>query len=120
MINKELIELQKGNNATCVVIQNEDIKELESNIIIDSNCNNNEILETIKYKMDAETIKYFVIQEIDKIKETEQDKYYQIIKDREFCGYKLPKDIIIVLTVKNRETLKNISQKLYNLCIITF
>lgn len=120
MINKELIELQKGNNATCVVIQNEDIKELESNIIIDSNCNNNEILEIIKCKMDAEKIKYFVIQEIDKIKENEQDKYYQIIKDREFCGYKLPKDIIIVLTVKNRETLKNISQKLYNLCIITF
>ena len=90
MINRDLIELQKKCNSTCVVIQNEDIKELESNILI------------------------------DKISSNEQDEYYQIIKDREFCGYKLPEDMIIVLTVKNKETLKNISQKIYNLCVIAF
>ena len=36
MIDKELIELQKGCVATCVVIQNEDIKELNSKIVINS------------------------------------------------------------------------------------
>ena len=47
-------------------------------------------------------------------------EFYQIVKDREFFGYKLPKEMIIVLTVKNKEGLKNISQKLYNFCIVTF
>ena len=36
MINKELIELQKGCNATCVVVKNEDIKELESKVLVKS------------------------------------------------------------------------------------
>ena len=49
-----------------------------------------------------------------------QNKYYQIVKDREFYGYKLPKDMIVVLTVKDREGLKNISKELYNFCVIAF
>ena len=44
----------------------------------------------------------------------------QIIKDREFGGYKLPEEMIIVLTVESKENLKNISQNLYNLCVIAF
>ena len=101
MINKELIELQKGCNATCVVVKNEDIKELESKVLVKSTYNINDLLETFKEKIN------------DK-------KYYQIIKDREFCGYKLPEDVVIVLTVKDKETLKNISKELYNLCVVAF
>ena len=41
MINKELIELQKGCEATCVVIPNEDSKELDSKIIISANSSDN-------------------------------------------------------------------------------
>ena len=52
--------------------------------------------------------------------ESLQNKYYQIVKDREFFGIKLPKDMIIVLTVKNREGLKNIAKELYNFCVIAF
>ena len=120
MINKELIELQKGCNATCVVIQNEDIKELESNILVNSTYNIDELIKIFKENISSKKYDYFVIEEIDKINSNEQDKYYQIIKDREFCGYRLPEDIIIVLTVKSKETLKNISQKLYNLCVVAF
>ena len=120
MINKELIELQKGCNATCVVIQNEDIKELESKILVDSTCNTNDLIKIFKENISNEKYDYLVIEEIDKINLNEQNKYYQIVKDREFLGYKLPEDIIIVLTVKSKETLKNISQNLYNLCVIAF
>ena len=120
MINKELIELQKGCNATCVVIQNEDIEELESNILVNSTYNINDLIKIFKENISSKKYDYFVIEEIDKINSNEQDKFYQIIKDREFCGYRLPEDIIIVLTVKSKETLKNISQKLYNLCVVTF
>ena len=122
MINKELIELQKGCLATCVVIPNEDCEELDSKIIVNSNCSDNELLKTFKENISnkKEKLNYFVISEIDKLDEEAQDKFYQIVKDREFFGYKLPKEMIIVLTVKNKEGLKNISQKLYNFCIVTF
>ena len=121
MIDKELIELQKGCLATCVVIPNEDCKELDSKIIIDSNVNDNELLTTFKENIcNKEELNYFIISEIDKLDESLQNKYYQIVKDREFCGYKLPKDMIIVLTVKDREGLRNISQELYNLCVAAF
>lgn len=121
MINKELIELQKGCLATCVVIPNEDCEELDLKIIVNSNCSDNELLKTFKENIsNKEKLNYLVISEIDKLDEEAQDKFYQIVKDREFFGYKLPKEMIIVLTVKNKEGLKNISQKLYNFCIVTF
>ena len=120
MINKELIELQKGNIATCVVILNEDCKELESKLFINSNCNDNELLTTFKEISNKEGINYFVINDIDKIDENSQNKYYQIVKDREFYGHKLPKNMIIVLTVNDREKLKNISQELYHFCVVAF
>ena len=121
MINKELLELQKGCTATCVVIQNEDCKELDSKIIVNSNCSDNELLKTFKENIsNKEKLNYFVISEIDKLNDKAQDKFYQIVKDREFNGRKLPKDMIIVLTVKNREGLKKIIQELYHFCVVAF
>ena len=121
MINKELIELQKGCLATCVVILNEDCEELDSKIIVNSNCSDSELLKIFKEDIfNKEELNYFVISEIDKLDEEAQDKFYQIVKDREFFGYKLPEEMIIVLTVKDKEGVKNISQKLYNFCIVTF
>ena len=94
MIDKELIELQKGCLATCVVIPNEDCKELDSKIIVNSNCSDNELLKTFKENIsNKEKLNYFVISEIDKLDEEAQDKFYQIVKDREFFGIKLPKDM---------------------------
>ena len=120
MINKELIELQKGCNSTCIVIQNEDIKELESNVLVTSNCNINDLIKIFKENISSKKYDYFIVEEIDKIDLNEQDKFYQIVKDREFFGYKLPEDVIIILTVESKETLKNILQQLYNLCVVAF
>ena len=79
------------------------------------------MLTTFKEKTsNKEELDYFIISEIDQLNESLQNKYYQIVKDREFCGYKLPKDMIIVLTVKDREGLKNISQELYHFCVVAF
>ena len=98
MIDKELIELQKGCTATCVVIQNEDCEELDSKIIVNSNCSDNALLKTFKENIaNKENLNYFVISEIDKLDEEAQDKFYQIVKDREFFGYKHRNFIIFVL-----------------------
>ena len=104
MINKELIELQKGNIATCVVILNEDCKELNSKLVIESNSNDNELLTTFKDILAKEDLNYFIINDIDKLDESSQNKFYQIVKDREFYGWKLPKEVIkIVIKYINEE-----------------
>ena len=48
MINKELIELQRKCKATCVLIQNDDCKNLDSKVIINANSSNYELLTTFK------------------------------------------------------------------------
>ena len=121
MINIELIELQKGCEATCVVILNEDCKELDSKTIIDANSSDTELLMTFKEDIsNKEELNYFIIDGIDQLNEDIQNKYYQIVKDREFNGYRLPKDMIIVLTVKDKDGLKNISRELYHFCVVAF
>ena len=122
MINKELIELQKGCKATCVVIQNEDIQKLDSKVLISSNCEDNELLKIFKEKISKtdERFEFLVIEKIDEIELDKQDRFYQIVKDREFNGILLPEDVVIVLTVENKDKLKNISSELYNLCVVAF
>lgn len=122
MINRELVELQKCCEATAVIIQNEDIEELESKILISSNCGDDELLKIFKEKVSKvdEKFEFFVIEKIDKLEIEKQDKFYQIVKDREFYGYMLPEDVIIVLTVENKNELKNISPELYHLCVVAF
>lgn len=122
MVNKELVELQKDCRATCVIIQNKDINELDSKVLVNSNCKDSELLKIFKEKIskEDEKINYFVIEKIDELEIEKQEKFYQIVKDREFDGYVISKDIIIVLTVNNKDGLKSISQELYNLCVVAF
>jgi len=115
MINMDLIELQKGCKATCVVIQNDNIEELESKIVLDSNCTDVEL-----YKSFDEECKFWVIKGIDSIDANKQDRFYQIVKDREFNGKILKDEVIIVLTVEGKDKLKNILPELYNLCVVAF
>lgn len=122
MMNIDLIELQKGCKSTCAVIQNEDIEKLDSKILINSNCKDNELLKIFKEKISKadEKFEFLVIEEIDKLELDKQDKFYQIVKDREFNGILLPEDVVIVLTVENKDRLKNISSELHHLCVVAF
>jgi len=122
MINKELVELQKGCKSTCTIIETTDVKELDSSIIIKSNCEDAEIFKTFKEKISKADKKfdYLVIEEIDKLEIDKQNRIYQIVKDREYNGISLPEDVIIALTVKNKEGLQNISSELYHLCVVAF
>lgn len=122
MINKELVELQKGCKSICAIIETRDIKELDSNIVINSNCEDVELFKTFKEKISKADNKfdYLVIKEIDKLENDKQNRIYQIVKDREYNGISLPEDVIIALTVKNKEGLKNISSELYHLCVVAF
>ena len=122
MINRELVELQKGCKGVCAIIETTDIKELSSNIVIKSNCEDTEIFKTFKEKISKADNKfnYLVIEDIDKLETYKQNRIYQIVKDREYNGISLPEDVIIVLTVENKEGLKNILSELYHLCVVVF
>ncbi len=121
-MNKELIELQKGCVATCAIIPNEEIDELNSKVIIQANASNEELMTAIMgcNCNNGEEVNHLVIKGIDNIPEDSQEKFYQIVKDREFNGCKLKEEIIIVLTVEGKDNLKKISDGLYNLCVVAF
>lgn len=121
MIDIDLIKLQKRCKTTCVVIENENVEELDSKIIIDANIGDGELYEILKEKVsNNEELKYFIIKGIDELSNEEQERYTGIVKDRIFGKYNLPENVVIVLTVKDRENLKNISSELYNLSVVAF
>ena len=128
-MNKELIDLQRGSKATCVVIKNSDSNKLENSVFMDSRISDSLLFGAkmgnpiFKEKVDniskKDELGYFVITNFDSLPIDEQNKYVSLIKDREFLGYILPDNIIIVLTVENEEGLKNISSDIYHFCVVS-
>ena len=121
LINKDLIELQKGCSATCAVIKTSDYKELENSIVVDANITYNELIRTIKEKISLiSDLEYFIIKGIDNIEFKAQEKFINIIKDRSDFNVKIPNDVIIVLTVENEKSLTKILKELYHFCTVAF
>jgi hypothetical protein len=129
-MNKELIELQRGCSATCVVILEDHYKELGQVFVMDANISDENLFAKplgnpiFKEKLDSissnNNLMYFVIRGISEIKEELQNRYVGLVKDREFGGYSLPDNVILVFTVKTREELQKISKELYHFCVIAF
>ena len=128
-MNKELIDLQRGSKATCVVIKNSDSNKLENSVFMDSRISDSWLFGAkmgnpiFKEKVDIisrkSEIGYFVITNFDSLPIDEQNKYVSLIKDREFIGYTLPDNIIIVLAIENEEGLKKISPEVYHFCVVS-
>lgn len=129
-MNKELIELQKNCNATCVVIPEDKYQELGQAVIMDANISDEYLLarpyfnpifkDKLDYISSSGNLTYFIIKRIDKLTEEMQNRYVGLVKDREFGGYHLPQNVIIVFTVKDREGLQKISKELYHFCVVAF
>ncbi len=126
-MNKELINLQRGSKV-CVVIKDSDSHQLENAIFMDSRIKDS-LLYGVKmgkpiFKEKVEIISkngelgFFVINQFDLLREEDQNKYISLIKDREFMGYTIPDNIIIILTVENEEKLQNISSEVYHFCVV--
>lgn len=130
MIEKELIDAQKGCCSTCVIILQQDIELLEnsyrvkvdkseSNILL-GELNRSDLENNLDILSKENNITYMVIEEIESIDFQMQKKYIELIKDREFRGYKIPENVIIVLTINSEENLKKISPELYHFCVVAF
>ena len=125
---KFLIDLQRNSNATCVIIKNVDSEMLSPVTSMMADVSNEflfgvskpEFAEEIDEKCKKYKICYFVIKCIDEISLQQQERYVGLVKDREMNGYKLPNNCIIVFTVKDRSSLKNISYNLYHFAVVAF
>ncbi len=125
-MNLDLIELQRNSKATCVVVENENCKKLKNAISMKADVSDKFLFggKEPPFKAKLETtskkgkIAYFVITNIDEVSLDVQNRFAPLVKDREFEGYNLPDNVIIVFTVKGKETLKNISPQLWNFCVV--
>lgn len=129
-MNKDLIELQAGVNATCVIIKDEDYRKLGDGIAISSDIKDEYLYQSklgdplFKNKLTKSSlsnpISYFIIRNIDSVKKEVQDRFITLVKDRIFHGYNLPDNVIVVFTVKDKQSLKNVSSDLYHFAVVAF
>ncbi len=127
-MNKALIDLQRNSKATCVIVRTDEYKKLPSVISMKAGVSDSFLFAGVKPpfadKVEAKSktneLCYFVITGIDEISTERQDRYVALVKDREFNGYFLPENCIIVFTVKDNLALKNVSPQLYHFAVVAF
>jgi len=129
-MNKQLIELQRGCKAVCVVILEQHSKELDQGIIMDANMADEYLFartlgnpifrEKLDEKANKYDLTYFVIRGISEISVEQQNRYIGLVKDREFGGYNIPNNVILVFTLKTQEELQKLSKDLYHFCVVAF
>lgn len=125
---KALVDLQRNSKATCAVVENNDYKKLPSVISMKASVSDKFLFaadrprfaDKVDAKSKTNELCYFVITNIDEISVEQQNRYVGLVKDRELNDYLLPENCIIVFTVKDKSTLKNISPELYHFAVVAF
>ncbi len=122
-MNKDLIDLQRNSKAVCVIVKTDEYKSLSPIVsmeagVSDSFLNQVPFANKLNDKCKKYEICYFVIKNIDKIDKPQQDRFVGLVKDREYNGYNLPSNCIIVFTVENEKSLKDVSSEIYRFAVI--
>lgn len=121
-MNKQLIDLQKDLNATCVIVLNSEYTNLSPVVSMNANVSDKFLMagqkppfaDKIDKLSKTSKICYFVIKQVDELSAQMQNRYIGLVKDREMNGYTLPKNCIVIFTVKNKLSLTKISKDLYH------
>ena len=126
MIDISLIEFQKGIRAVGVIVLNSDVKKLSNSYSIDAGVSDFDLFgvkighpifkDVVEKVSKNNEISYLIISNIDKVEEEKQNRFVGLVKDREFMGYSLPDNVIIVFTVESENEIKKISGELYHFC----
>ena len=127
-MNKELINLQRNSKATCAIVKTGEHKELSPAVIMSASVSNKfmyvgglpPFAEKINKKAAKHEIVYFVITNIDKASKENQQRFVGLVKDKHIDGYDIPNNCIVVFTVKDETTLKNIIPELYHFAVVAF
>lgn len=125
---KELIDLQRGSKATCALILDSEYEKLGQGVIMDANIRDSFLFaspyqspifkEQLEKKSSLHDLTYFIIRNMDELESEAQNKFIGLIKDREFDGYVLPQNVIIILTVRDKNNISKISSELYHFCVV--
>lgn len=124
---KELVDLQRNSAGTCAVILTDDCKNLKPSVTIKAQVSD-KFLNASKPQFASDLDKvsaknelcYFVITDIDQVSFEQQERFESLVKDREHNGYYLPKNCIVVFTVKDKFSLSKISPILYHFMVVAF
>lgn len=127
-MQKELIELQVGIPATCVIILDALYKEIGQSVSMNASVSDEYLFAGktgnpfFREKLDmlASNGKptYFILRNIDNLNVDMQNRYLGLVKDREFFGYELPDNVVVAFTVSNKENLKKFSKELYHFSVV--
>lgn len=127
-MNLDLIELQRGCPATAVIINNDEYKNLNNSLSMSANLLNDSMFispdgspifkEKLEKISKGKDISYFIIKDIETVREELQLTFAGLVKDREIFGYNIPSNVIIVFTVKNKLNLTKISRELAHFCVV--
>jgi len=125
---KELVSLQRNSKSTCVIVDGEEFKKLPNVVSMPASVSDKFLFtnnippfaEKIDAKCNKHNLCHFVIKNIDEVSIQEQERFVGLVKDREFNGYNLPQNCIIVFTVKDLVSLKKLSPILFNLSVVAF
>lgn len=124
---KELIDLQRNSAGTCAVILTDEHRKLKPSVAMSANVSDkflNASIPPFAKTLDNASLKndicYFVITDIDQVSTQQQERFVSIVKDREYNGYYLPKNCIVVFTVNSKLNLPKISPMLYHFMVVAF
>ncbi|MGN1222730.1 MAG: hypothetical protein ACI4T1_01190 [Christensenellales bacterium] len=125
-IDINLFILKHCSKGQCVVVKEDNFKNLKKLVSIQANISNEFLFnngtlifeEKINNLSERVEIGYLVINNMDKADFDMQDRFVGLIKDREFNGYKLPENIIIALTIENEDNFNKLSDEIRKLALM--
>ena len=123
MIDIDLLKAQKGIKAIGIIVLNSDVQKLSDLCNVNAELSDLELFgvslgqpffkeELEKFSKENE-VSYLAISNISKVDKDKQNRFIGLVKDREFMGYNLPDNVIILFTVETENDIKNISSELY-------
>ncbi len=124
MIDIDLLKAQKGIKAIGIIVLNSDLQKLSDLCNVNAELSDLELFgvslgqpifkeELEKFSKENE-VSYLAISNISKVDKDKQNRFMGLVKDREFMGYNLPDNVIILFTVETENDIKNISSELYH------
>lgn len=121
----EVLSVYIKSNVAPILVDFISSKDIPNSVIIPANCDyttlngyykNEEFVSPLWYQQIVNNVRMnvLVIDKIDSITKEEQIKFIELLKYKKISSFKLPDNIVIILTMKDK-SIKNINKDIYSL-----